>query len=97
MTWTYTFHRFTNRATFDAAYDAAGFAREDGQIAPPETVALDVIGTLHDPAQYNPQGAMTKPPAALSGFHVNAAWVGEVPDAFKVSLIVPTAPRRVFA
>ena len=97
MTWTYTFHRFTNRAAFDAAYDAAGFAREDGQIAPPETVALDVCGTLHDPAQYNAQSVMTKPPAALQGYHVNAAWAGEVPDAFKASLVVPTAPRRVFA
>jgi hypothetical protein len=97
MTWTYTFHRFTNRAAFDAAYDAAGFAREGGQIAPPETVALDVIGTLYDPAEYTPQGVMTKPPAALSGFHVNAAWSGGMPDAFKASLVVPTAPRRVFA
>jgi hypothetical protein len=97
MTWTYTFHRFTNRAAFDATYDVAGLPREDGQIAPPETVALDVIGTLHDRAEYNAEGVMTKPPAALSGFHVNAAWAGEVPDAFKASLVVPTAPRRVFA
>jgi hypothetical protein len=97
MTWTYTFHRFTNRAAFDAVYDAAGFAREDGQIAPPETVALDVIGTLHDPAEYTADGVMTKPPAALIGFHVNAAWAGQVPDAFKASLVVPTPPRRVFA
>ena len=97
MIWTYTFHRFTNRAAFDAAYDAAGLPREDGQIAPPETVALDVIGTLYDPAEYNPQGVMTKPPVVLSGFHVNAAWAGEVPGAFKASLITPSTPRRVFA
>jgi hypothetical protein len=97
MTWTYTFHRFANRAAFDDAYDAAGFAREDGQIAPPETVALDVCGTLYNPEEYNAQGVMTKPSTALSGYHVNAAWAGEVPDAFKASVVVPTAPRRVFA
>jgi hypothetical protein len=97
MTWTYTYHRFTNRAAFDAAYDAAGLPRENGQIAPPETVALDVIGALHDPAEFNALGIMIKLPVLLTGFHVNAAWSGEMLDAFKASLIVPTAPRRVFA
>jgi hypothetical protein len=97
MIWTYTYHRFANRAAFDAAYDATGFERVDGEIAPPTTVALDVIGTLPDPAEYNLQGVMTKPAVALTGFHVNVAWTGEMPSAFKASQIFPTAPRRVFA
>jgi hypothetical protein len=97
MTWTYTFHRFTNRAEFEAAYDAAGLPRIAGEIAPPETVALDVCGTLYNPAEYNAEGVMTNPPTALQGYHVNAAWSGQVPDTFKASLIIPASPRRVFA
>ena len=97
MIWTYTYHRFTNRAAFDAAYDAAGFARENGQIAPPETVALDVIGPMWTGGEYDSQGNVTKPPVLAPGYHVNAAWSGEMPDAFKASLIIPASPRRVFA
>ncbi len=97
MTWTYTFHRFANRAAFDAAYDAAGLPRENGQIAPPETVALDVIGALHDPAEFNALGIVIKLPVLLTGFHVNAAWSGEVPAPFRASRISPATPRRVFA
>ena len=97
MTWTYTFHRFTNRAAFDAAYDAAGFAREGNQIAPPEAVTLDVIGAMWTGGEYDSQGNVTKPPALAQGYHVNAAWSGEMPDAFKASLIIPASPRRVFA
>jgi hypothetical protein len=106
MTWTYTFHRFTNRAAFDAVYDAAGFKRltgatiplgMNGRMAPPETVVFDVCETLHDPAEYNSQGVMTKPAVALTGFHVNVAWTGEMPSAFKASEVFPTVTRRVFA
>ena len=97
MTWTYTYHRFANRQAFDAAYDAAGLPRVDGQIAPPETVALDVIGALHDPAEFNAFGIMIKAPVLLTGFHVNAAWAGEVPGPFRAGRISPAMPRRVFA
>ena len=97
MNWTYTYHRFTNRAAFEAAYDATGFKRVNDEIAPPETVALDVIGELYDPAEYTHEGDVRKPSVALTGFHVNAAWAGEMPDAFRASQIVPTAPRRRFA
>jgi hypothetical protein len=97
MTWTYTFHRFTNRAAFDAAYDAAGFPREDNQIAPPETVALDVIGAMWTGGEYDSQGNVTKPSALAPGYHVNAAWSGEVPAPFRASRISPATPRRVFA
>jgi hypothetical protein len=97
MTWTYTFHRFPNRQAFDAAYDAAGFPRIDGEIAPPETVALDVFGVAHGPAEFDVQGRRTKAPVALTGFHVNAAWSSDVPAPFSSSRISPHAPRRVFA
>ncbi len=97
MTWTYTFHRFANRQAFDAAYDAAGLPRVNGQIAPPETVALDVFGALHDPAEFNALGIVIKLPVLLTGFHVNAAWSGEVPAPFRASRISPATPRRVFA
>lgn len=97
MTWTYTYHRFANRQAFDAAYDAAALPRVDGQIAPPETVALDVFGVLHDPAEFDNQGKRTKAPVLLTGFHVNAAWADEVPAPFRASLILPTSPRRRFA
>jgi hypothetical protein len=97
MSWTYTYHRFTNRAAFDAAYDAAGLPRENGQIAPPETVALDAIGAMWTGGEYDSQGNVTKPPALAPGYHVNAAWSGNIPDSFKASLIVPASPRRVFA
>lgn len=97
MTWTYTYHRFTNRAAFDAACDAAGFQRVDGQIAPPETVSLDVVGVMWTGGEYDSRGNVTKPPTLVPGYHVNAAWSVEVPGAFKASLIVPASPRRTFA
>jgi hypothetical protein len=97
MSWTYTYHRFANRAAFDAACDAAGFECADGQIAPPETVALDVIGAMWTGGEYDSQGNVTKPPVSVPGYHVNAAWSGEVSDAFKASLVTPASPRRVFA
>lgn len=106
MNWLYTYHRFPNRAAFEAAYDAAGFKRftsgmilpgMNGRMTPPETVVFDVCETLYDPAEYNLQGVVTKPAVALTGFHVNAAWAGEMPAAFKASQISPSVPRRVFA
>ena len=106
MNWTYTYHRFPDRVAFEAAYDAAGFKRftgstiwpsMNGRMAPPETVFFDVCETIYDPAEYNAQGNVTKTAVALTGFHVNAAWAGEMPDTFKASQIFPTAPRRRFA
>jgi hypothetical protein len=106
MTWTYTYHRFANRAAFDAAYDAAGFARTNGpigfppgtsRIAPPLTVTFDVCGALYDRGVCTPDGVTIIEPSLLSGFHVNAAWAGAMPAAFNASQIFPTAPRRVFA
>ena len=97
MSWIYTYHRFANEAAFNAAYDAAGLPREKGQIVPPANVALDVFGVLYDPAEYNAQGQQLKPAVLMTGFHVNAAWDGEVPAPFRASRISPNAPRRVFA
>jgi len=95
--WTYSFHRFANEAEYTAVIAALGW-----NDSPPRGVALDVIGTLYEPVVipdgWTPDKPLTSP-AALPGYHVNAAWMHiEMPAVFAAAQIPePNNPRRVWA
>jgi hypothetical protein len=57
--WITTCHRFTNRAEFLAACQAAGWTCPPGQDPElPAGVALDILGTVVAPAQVAEGGAL---------------------------------------
>lgn len=97
--WTDSFHRFADRAAFLAACDAAGWPRgPGGDPAPPQGVALDIIGAWL--AAPTTDGSTPIPGATLDGaFHVNASWYSGTtpPPDFAAAEIVPEAPPRTFA
>jgi hypothetical protein len=94
--WIPTFHRFATEADFLAACDAAGWPRDHRDSpAPPDTVALDIIGP-YAPAPIEQECVLI--PAAIDGrWHVNALWRGDVPAAWQAAEITPSTPGRAFA
>lgn len=78
----YTAHLFEDAAALTAARAVA------------EPAALDVIGTAYAPAVLDAEGEVVAPGEALPGCYANAAWRGDVPEAWHASVIPPTeAPR----
>lgn len=94
--WITTCHRFTNRAEFLAACQAAGWTCPPGQDPePPHGVALDIIGQIVSPAQIGEGGAPNSGETLDPRYHVNLAWHGREPEAaFQASLVVPATPTR---
>jgi hypothetical protein len=96
MDWSPSFHRFASEQAFLDALAALGWSA-----ARPPGVALDVIGPLHRPgapAGTDPDTGGTIPDAVpVPGWHVNAAWCGDMPAPFVVSRIEPATPYRVWA
>lgn len=94
--WITTCHRFTNRAEFVAACQAAGWTCPPGQDPePPSGAALDIIGQIVSPAQIVEGGVPIAGEVIDPRYHVNIAWHGREPDsAFQASLVVPATPSR---
>ena len=94
--WITTCHRFTNRAEFLAACQAAGWTCPPGQNPePPLGVAVDIVGPIVAPAQVGEGGVPIAGDVIDPRYHVNLAWHGHDPDpAFQASLVVPATPSR---
>lgn len=85
------FLRFPNKATFLAA--VAPYTDDEGNITIPN---LDIIGTIYEGGEYDEEGEVITPPAAIPGYHVNM--LGDVPPEFEPYVIeAPENPYRVFA
>lgn len=98
MSWTYTYHRFADKAAFLAACEAIGIPQDEaGELLVPTGTALDVIGTMYSDPILLKDGTVLVAPIPQPGFHVNAAWSDGMPEAFKASEIHPATPSRVFA
>ena len=94
--WITTCHRFTNRAEYIAACQAAGWSCPPGQDPePPPGVALDILGPIISAAQVTEDGALIPGETVDPRYHVNLAWHGrELDPAFQASLVVPATPSR---
>ncbi len=94
--WITTCHRFTNRAEFLAACQAAGWTCPPGQDPDlPQGVAVDIVGPIVAPAQVGEGGVPIAGDDIDPRHHVNLAWHGRDPDpAFLASLVVPATPSR---
>jgi hypothetical protein len=94
--WINTCHRFSNRADFLAACQAAGWTCPPGQDPePPPGVALDIIGQIVSAAQIAEGGTPIPGEVLDPRYHVNLAWHAREPDlAFSASLVVPATPSR---
>jgi hypothetical protein len=95
--WITTYHRFTNRAAFLAACEAAGWAVQHHEPLLPHGVALDSVGPLIGPPSVGDGGAPIPGEVIDPRWHVNLAWhAQEVPAAFAESQVAPEAPARRF-
>jgi hypothetical protein len=94
--WITTCHRFTNRAEYIAACQAAGWSCPPGQDPePPPGVALDILGPIISAAQVTEDGALIPGETVDPRYHVNLAWHGrELDPAFQASLVVPVTQSR---
>lgn len=94
--WITTCHRFTNRAEYIAACQAAGWTCPPGQDPDlPQGVAVDIVGPIVAPAQVGEGGVPIAGDVIDPRYHVNLAWHGREPEeAFQVSLVVPVTPSR---
>jgi hypothetical protein len=94
--WITTCHRFTNRAEYIAACQAAGWTCPPGQDPePPPGVALDILGPIISAAQVIEDGALIPGETVDPRYHVNLAWHGrELDPAFQASLVVPATQSR---
>ena len=94
--WTTTYHRFTNRAAFLEACQAAGWTCPPGQNPElPQGVAIDIVGPIVAPAQLGEGGAPVAGEVIDPRYHVNLARHGrELDPAFQASLVVPATPSR---
>jgi hypothetical protein len=96
--WTPTYHRFTSRAAFLAACEAAGWPLDGAAPQPPQGVAVDELGPLLAPATLGPGGAPIPGEVLDFRHHVNLAWhAQDMPPAFAASQVLPTTPSRVWA
>lgn len=98
--------RAESEAGMLAALRAAGLAclDEGGQERPmlaSHVHALDVIGTIHRPGEYDSEGDELSPPVAKPGWHANLRWLGEgEPPATLLAIALdpePETPERVWA
>ncbi len=89
MRWQYTYHRFNSEQEFNTAILKLNLNSDQ--------YCLDVIGILYNDPVLEQNGNQLISP--ISGFHVNAAWLGEVeiPIEFLNAQIVVTNPKRVWA
>jgi hypothetical protein len=95
--WITTYHRFTNRAGFLAACEAAGWGVQAGEPLLPQGVALDVIGPLIGPASVGAGGAPIPGEMIDPRYHVNLSWHAREPaEAFAASQVTPDEPNRVY-
>jgi hypothetical protein len=88
--WTYTFHRFEDKASYEAARD------ECEKVTSP---MYDVIGFLSEETGNTVDdgfGNMIPETVPLPGFLVNLAWPAEMAPAFAASEIHPETPYRTF-
>jgi hypothetical protein len=94
--WIMTCHRFSNRAEFLAACQAAGWRCPSGnEPEPPPGVALDILGPIVSPPAVTAGGTPIPGDVLAPRFHVNLAWHGRHSDAaFQTSLVVPVTPSR---
>ncbi|MBS7811218.1 hypothetical protein [Roseococcus pinisoli] len=96
--WSYSFHRFIDRAAYEAAIAALGWGRG----APTHRVALDVVGAIYTDGAVvgeDPDiGEDIQEQIPVPGWHVNAAWRGiEMPPVFADARVYPETPTREFA
>lgn len=94
--WITTCHRFTNRAEFLAACQAAGWSRPPGHDPePPPGVALDILGPIVSPPEVAAGGGPIPGEVIDPRYHANLAWHGREPAAaFQASLVAPATPSR---
>lgn len=85
--------RFPDEPTARAAL--AQYVGADGWIVASHAHALDPIGVLYEPGEYDAEGNVIVEPAPLAGWHVNL--VGEVPEAALPYVVAPGEPMRVWA
>ena len=100
MTWSYTYHRFADRDAYLAACNEATFTTDDnGNPLAPMGTALDVIGTIWTGGTPDPETGFPVGQTPLPGYHVNCAWLGDMPASFQESLLDPgpANPVRVWA
>jgi hypothetical protein len=95
--WTPGYYRFSSRAAFLAACQAAGWPVEGNAPVPPAGAVLDEVGPLLAPPQI--VAGQAEPGEVIDArFHVNAAWHGMAPpEAFAAAAVTPEAPARAFA
>jgi hypothetical protein len=60
--------------------------------------AIDLIGTISNPAVVGADGVEIKPAKAVSGWHVNVRLLNdqELPEALAPYLVTPSTPSRVW-
>lgn len=92
MTTTTRF-RFPDEMT---AVDALAQYRRDGEgwITGSHAHALDPIGVMYEPAEWDADGEPL-PAVAMDGWHVNL--IGDVPAAAEPYIVTPGEPLRVWA
>lgn len=95
--------KFDDEAQAKAEMGSAGFYHEAqderpaGFYATESGVALDVVGIIYEPGQYETQDgqlAEVSPPVAHDGYHINM--LGTLPESLAAFKVMPTTPRRVF-
>jgi len=95
--WITTYHRFTNKAGFLAATKAAGWPMEQGDLALPRGVAMDMIGPLFGPPSVGEGGNPIAADVIDPRYHVNLAWHAQNMDAaFAASQVAPAQASRSF-
>lgn len=95
--WITTYHRFTNRAAFLAACEAAGWAVQAGEPQPPANVALDIVGALVAPPTVGEGGAPIPGEVIDPRFHANVAWHARpMAPEFTASQVTPETPSRAY-
>jgi hypothetical protein len=96
--WITTYHRFTNRAAFLAACEAAGWPVQAGEPQLPQGVTVDMVGPLIGPASIGDGGAPIPGEVIDPRYHVNIAWhAQDMAPAFSDSQVVPATPARSYA
>jgi len=96
--WITTYHRFTNRAGFLAACEAAGWGVQAGDPSLPQGVAVDLVGAIIAPPTVADGGAPIPGEVIDPRYHVNLAWHAQEPAAaFADSAVAPDAPARAYA
>ena len=61
--------------------------------------AIDVIGTIYEPGEYDAEGNTIVEPRPVDGYHVNVKWLNKdgLPVPMSINRIAkPATPHRIF-